>query len=87
VGRKPGTSDQPSSRPPAKPADRSQFLRDLAQALAADARAEVELAVRVGVLTALGYRQREVVEITGASVAEVRAALQRLRRVSERLDG
>jgi hypothetical protein len=73
------TSGPPRTRP------RSHFLRELTAALAADARAEVELATKVGTLAALHHSRAEIAVITGASPAEVRAAFERLKRVGHKL--
>lgn len=65
---------------------RSQLVKRLASALADDARAEVELAVRVGVAASLGLTQREIAERLEATPQQVRASFERLKRVADRVE-
>lgn len=67
------------------PQFRSRFLRELTAALQRDAVREVALARRVAVLSALDYARTEIAAKTGATDAEVRAALERVRRASRHL--
>jgi hypothetical protein len=66
---------------------RSEFLHQLEQALVADIRPEVELAMKAGALLSRGHSRAEIADITEASSAEVRAAVKRLKRVAGELDG
>lgn len=61
------------------------FVRDLRRALAADAQADVELALEVAVLLARGSDRADVEAITGASRDDVRRACERLGRVAPEL--
>jgi hypothetical protein len=64
----------------------SPFLRELCRALAHDARAEVEMAAKVGTLLALGHSQAEIAYSLDISQAEIRAAVKRLRRVAPQIE-
>jgi hypothetical protein len=66
--------------------ERQRRLRELHRALAADARADVDLAVKVGVLVALGYPRAHVARTLDLSAKDVALPLQRLERVAKSLD-
>lgn len=53
----------------------------------ADARAEIETAMRVGVLAALGYKRAEIADKLNLTPQQVRAAMDRVKRATARLDG
>jgi DNA-binding CsgD family transcriptional regulator len=57
----------------------------LSRALAADAKSEVEFAMRVGTLVALGHSRGEIAAALDATPAEVRGAIERLRRIGHDL--
>jgi hypothetical protein len=64
---------------------RSEFLRELAEALAADARGEVELAAKVGTLLALGYRRGEIMERLVIRPRQFASAKAMVERAAERI--
>lgn len=70
---------------PVSTGPRSELNRRLAEALIVDARQEVALAMRVGVLSALDHSRAEIAQETGATPAEVRAAFERVRRAIRHL--
>jgi hypothetical protein len=61
------------------------FVCSLRRALEADAQTEIEFAVRVGVLLALDHSRGESAAKLSAGPREVRAAIERLRRVAPAL--
>lgn len=64
---------------------RAQVLRTLHSAIFAELTPTIDLALRVGVLTAAGCRKAEIVERTGADPAELRAAQALLRKATVRI--
>jgi hypothetical protein len=62
------------------------FLRDLRRALVHDAQAEIQLALRVGVLQAAGRSPAQVAEKLGASRSDLQAAHARLERAARNLN-
>ncbi len=62
------------------------LVADLRRALLADLQEEVEVALRVAVLAAGGYTEREIAVRLGLTPAEVRRAIARLRRVKPALE-
>lgn len=64
----------------------SPLNRRLARALQVDAREEIKTAMRVGVCVSAGLKRAEIGERLGLTPAEVRAAIDRLKRASVRLE-
>ena len=62
------------------------FLRTLHRALLDDAQAEIQLAMRVGVLRAAGRSRGQIAEKLGASCSDMQAAYTRLERAAPTLD-
>jgi hypothetical protein len=62
----------------------THFVRSLRRALEVDAQGEIEFAVNVAVLLALDHSRGEIAAKLDASAREVRAAIERLRRVARR---
>jgi hypothetical protein len=61
-------------------------LRELHRALVADARADVDLALKVGTLVAVGYKRSEVARMLGLHARDMAVPLERLERVAPLLD-
>jgi hypothetical protein len=61
-------------------------LRELHRALVADARADVDLALKVGTLVAVGYKRSEVARMLGVDARDMVLPLERLERVALTLD-
>ncbi len=64
----------------------SPLNRAVARALALDAREEIQTALRVSVCVAAGMKRAEIAEQLDLPPAEVRAAVDRLRRASRHLE-
>jgi hypothetical protein len=64
----------------------SRFLRDLRRARVDDVQAEIQLAMRVGVLRAAGRSRGQIAERLGASSSALQAAYTRLERAAPTLD-
>jgi hypothetical protein len=62
--------------------ERQRRIRELHRALVADVQAEIQLALKVGTLTAMGFRRYEVARLLGASPADFKLAVERLQRVA-----
>jgi hypothetical protein len=60
----------------------SAFVRSLRRALVEDAQPEIELALRVGAMQALGYSRFQITERLGASRIDMLRACERLERVA-----
>jgi hypothetical protein len=62
------------------------FVRSLHRALRADVSADVELALRVGVLVAAGYTRARIARMLGVHARDMALPLERLKRVAPLLD-
>jgi hypothetical protein len=68
------------------PTPQSPFLRALRRALVEDAQAEIQLAIRVGVLQAAGRSHGQIAEKLDASRSDLQAAHARLERAARNLN-
>jgi hypothetical protein len=66
--------DHPAKMAPASHERRNPFLRRLHRALVADARAEIEVAVRVAVLRSRGHTRAQVAERLDVTEDQLRGA-------------
>lgn len=66
------------------PRARSDFLRDLEAAVAAELRIELERTFRIGVLIAMDRTTRQICAELGVTTVDVRRARELLRRSLER---
>jgi len=74
------TSASPAGGP------RSLFLWEMRRAILRDLEPEITLALKVGVLMAAGHRRAVIAERTGATPAELRVAVARVKRAVPALD-
>lgn len=77
------SASQPDRQPP-RP--EHPFVRGLRRKLTEDVQPEIQLAVRVGVMSALGVSRTEIGRRVGVSPAELKRAFERLERVAPQLD-
>jgi hypothetical protein len=68
------------------PTPESAFLSRLRRALVDDVQAEIQLAMRVGVLRAAGRSYGQIAETLGLSRSDLQAAYSRLERATPTLD-
>jgi hypothetical protein len=66
--------------------ERHPFVHSLHRALVADVQRAVELALKVGVLTAAGYPRARMRRMLGVSDRDILMPLERLKRVAPELD-
>lgn len=72
--------------PSARRQSASLFRRRLRTALIRDSEADFEFIERVAVLSAAGYRKGEITRVLSCSPAQLRDALDRLRRIAPDLE-
>ena len=66
--------------------ERQGRLRELHRAVAADVQADVDVALKIGVLVAAGYTRAHIARILGMDARDMLLPLERLKRIAPLLD-
>lgn len=73
-------------KPRSAPASQHPLVRALWGPLHTDVQADIDLALKVGVLAAAGYSRKDIQTMTSADNAQLRIAYERLERVAPQID-